>query len=188
MFSVPEQFSAASKANIDAQIALFSSLSGKIFEGVEKIVELNVNLVKHSFEESAASTKQLLAAKDPQEFFSLSTAQSQPGAEKLLSYGRQLAAIATDTQTEFKLAAETQLTEHHRKIRSLFDDVSKSAPAGSEQFVSFFKTAIDQANAGYEQLNLSTKQAVAAIEANLNNTVAQISQVTEKAAPRATKK
>jgi flagellar hook-basal body complex protein FliE len=70
----------------------------------------------------------------------------------------------------------------------LFDEVSKNAPAGSEQFVSFFKTAITNMNSGYEQLSKTTKQAVDTIEANLNNTVAQISQATEKATPRATKK
>jgi hypothetical protein len=70
----------------------------------------------------------------------------------------------------------------------LFDEVSKNAPAGSEQFVSFFKTAITNMNSGYEQLSKTTKQAVDAIEANLNNTVAQISQATEKATPRTTKK
>jgi hypothetical protein len=43
--------------------------------------------------------------------------------------------------------------------------VTKNAPAGSETFVSAaVKTAISNANAGYEQFSKTTKQAVEAIE------------------------
>jgi len=184
MFSVPEQFSAATKANFDAQVALFSTLSSKAFEGVEKLMELNLNAVKSSLEESAANTKQLLAAKDPQEFINLSTSQAQPTTEKLLAYSRHLASIASNTQAELTQVAEGQIAETNRKVIALFDEVSKNAPAGSEQFVSYFKTAINNANAGYEQISKTTKQAVEALEANVNNTVTQLSQVGGKAVPR----
>ncbi|MFZ6692538.1 phasin family protein [Undibacterium sp. SXout20W] len=188
MFSVPEQFSAATKASFDAQIALFSLLSGKAFESVEKLVELNVNAVKSTLEESATTTKQLLSAKDPQEFFTLSTSHAQPTAEKLLAYSRHLASIASNAQSEFTSAAESQIAESNRKVQALFEEVAKNAPAGSEQFVSFFKTAITNANTGYEQFTQNTKQAVEALEANLNNTVTQISQAAKPATRASSKK
>ena len=46
MFSIPEQFSSATKASLDAQFALFTSLTGKAFESIEKIVELNLTAAK----------------------------------------------------------------------------------------------------------------------------------------------
>ncbi|MFZ6875451.1 phasin family protein [Undibacterium sp. Di27W] len=185
MSTAPEQFSAATKANFDAQLALFTNLTGKAFEGVEKFIELNLNAAKSSLEESTAATKQLLAAKDPQEFFNLTAAQAQPTAEKVLAYSRHLANIATSTQAEFTHAAEAQIAETNRKVLSLIDEVSKNAPAGSEQFVSFFKTSIDNANASYDHISKSTKQAVEALEANLNNAVTTASKV---AAPKVVKK
>ncbi|MBC3911014.1 MULTISPECIES: phasin family protein [Undibacterium] len=185
MFTAPEQLSAATKANFDAQLALFTSLTGKAFEGVEKFIELNLNAAKSSLEESSAATKQLLAAKDPQEFFNLSAAQAQPTAEKVLAYSRHLSNIASSTQAEFTHAAEAQIAETNRKILSLIDEVSKNAPAGSEQFVSFFKTSIDNANASYDHISKSTKQAVEALEANLNNAV---STATKAATPKIAKK
>ncbi|MBI3283952.1 MAG: phasin family protein [Burkholderiales bacterium] len=185
MFSVPEQFSAATKANFDAQLALMTALTGKAFEGVEKFVELNMTVAKTSFEESTATAKQLLAAKDPQEFFSLTAAQAQPVAEKVLAYSRHLANITSSTQAEFTHAAETQIAETNRKVMALIEEVSKNAPAGSEQVVELFKTAVDNANASYDHLSKTTKQAVEALEANLNSTVSHISQATNKAAPRA---
>ncbi|WP_394781515.1 TIGR01841 family phasin [Undibacterium sp.] len=188
MFSIPEQFSAASKANFDAQLALITALTGKAFESVEKFVDLNMTVAKTSLEESTAAAKQLMAAKDPQEFFSLSAAQAQPSAEKALAYGRHLATIASGAQAEFTKAAETQIAETNRKVMALIDEVSKNAPAGSENVVAMFKTAIGNANASYDHLTKTTKQAVEAMEANLSTAVAQISQATVKAAPRAAKK
>ena len=188
MFTAPEQFSAATKANFDAQLAMMTALTGKVFEGVEKFVELNMTVVKTSIEESTATAKQLLSAKDPQEFFSLSTSQVQPTAEKALAYGRHLATIASSAQAEFSLVAETQMTETNHKVLALFEEVSKNAPAGSEGVVEFVKNAIGNANAGYNHLTKTSKQAVETIEANMNTAVTQITQAANKATPRATTK
>ena len=184
MFSIPEQFSSATKANFEAQFAMFSSLTSKAFEGIEKIVELNLTAAKATLEESAATTKQLLSAKDPQEFFSLTAAQAQPSAEKAIAYGRHLAAIASGTQAEFSKAAETQIAETNRKVISLVEEVSKNAPAGSENAVALLKSAIGNANAGYEQFSKTSKQAVEAIETNLTSAVNQLSQAASKVASK----
>ena len=185
MFSIPEQFSSATKSNLEAQFALFSSLTGKAFESIEKIVELNLTAAKATLEESTATTKQLLAAKDPQEFFSLSAAQAQPTAEKAIAYGRHLAAITSGAQAEFSKAAESQIAETNRKVISLVEEVTNNAPAGSENAVALFKSAIGNANAGYEQFTKSSKQAVETIEANLASAVSQFTQAAAKAAPQA---
>ena len=180
MFAIPEQFSNATKASFESQFAIFSSLTAKAFEGVEKLVELNITAAKASLEESSNSARQLLAAKDPQEFFSLSAAQMQPSAEKAMSYSREVAAITAGTQAEFTKAAETQIAETNRKVISLVDEVSKNAPAGSENVVAAFKASLGNANAGYEQMTKSTKQAVQAIETNVNAAVTQFTQAAQK--------
>ena len=184
MFSIPEQFSSATKTNLEAQFALFSSLTSKAFEGIEKIVELNLTAAKATLEESTAAAKQLLSAKDPQEFFSLSAAQAQPSAEKAIAYGRHLAAITSGPQAEFSKAAESQIAETNRKVLSLVEEVTKNAPAGSENAVAILKSAIGNANAGYEQFSKTSKQAVEAIEANLASAVNQFTQAAEKVVPR----
>jgi phasin family protein len=187
MFAIPEQFSVATKANFDTQLALITALTNKAFESMEKFVDLNMNVVKASLEESSATTKQLLAAKDPQEFFSLTAAKAQPNAEKAIAYGRHLASIATATQAEFTKAAEAQIADTSRKVIALVDDVSKNAPAGSENAIALLKSAIGNANAGYEQLTKTTKQAVETIEGNMNTAVSQFSAAAEKTTARAKK-
>lgn len=181
MFAIPEQFSNATKANLESQFALMSSLTSKTFESMEKLVELNINTARATLSDSSSAARQLLAAKDPQEFFQLSAAQAQPNAEKALTYSRQLASIASGTGAEFSKAAEGQIVEANRKVIALVDEVSKNAPAGSETFVAAVKTAISNANAGYEQFSKTTKQAVEAIESNLNAAISQYSNVAAKA-------
>ncbi|WP_426343624.1 TIGR01841 family phasin [Pseudoduganella sp. R-32] len=184
MFAIPEQFSNATKANFESQFALFSSLTNKAFEGVEKFVDLNITAAKASLEESSVATKQLLAAKDPQEFFTLTAAQAQPVAEKAIAYGRHLASIATGTGAEFSKAAESQIAETNRKVISLVDEVSKNAPAGSESAVALFKSALNNANAGYEQFTKSAKAAAETFEANVNAAVNQFTAVAANGAKK----
>lgn len=187
MFTFPEQFSSVAKANVEAQLSLLTNLTSKAFEGVEKVVDLNLNAAKASLEDSSVAAKQLLSAKDAQEFFSLSAAQAQPNAAKAIAYSRHLAGIATSVQAEFTRAAEEQIAQAGRKVSELVEDVSKNAPAGSENVIALVKSAIGNANAGYEQFSKTTKQAVETIEANMNTAVGQFSQAAEKASNRARK-
>ena len=98
----------------------------------------------------------------------------------------ELASIASGTGAEFSKAAESQIVEANRKVISLVDEVSKNAPAGSENFVAAVKTAISNANAGYEQFSKTSKQAVEAIETNVNAAVSQFSANAAKATNSAT--
>jgi len=189
MFAVPEQFSAATKTNFDAFFTTYTDMTNKAFEGVSKVVDLHLNLARTSLEDSAVAAKQLLAAKDPQEFFAVSAAQAQPSTDKALAYGRQLASIASSTQAELSKAAEAQIAETNRKVIALVDEVSKNAPAGSENVIAFVKSSIGNANAnaGYEQLTKTTKQAVEAMEVNVASTVNEMTKTAEKAVSRAKK-
>ena len=187
MFTIPEQFSAATKHQFEAQLAILNSLASTTFDSVQKIVDLNLNAAKTSLQESSATAQKLATAKDPQEFFSLSASHAQPNAEKALAYGRHLASIATSTQAEFTKAAETQIAETNRKVLSLIDELSKNAPAGSENAISILKSAIGNANAGYEQLSKTTKQAVEALEGNLNAAANQFVKKKKKTTTRSRK-
>ena len=187
MFSFQEQFSAATKAHFEAQLALINTLTTTAFAGVEKVIELNMSAAKASLEESSGTAKQLIGAKDAQEFLSLTAAQAKPNADKAAAYGRHLSSIASGTQAELTKAAEAQIAETSRRINGLIDEVSKNAPAGSENAIAILKSVIGNANAGYEQLNKTTKQAVESLEANINNAATQFAQTADKAS-RATKK
>jgi phasin family protein len=133
-------------------------------------------------EDSTVVLQQLMSSKDPQEALSRAAAQAQPTAAKAIAYSRHLAGIVSNAQAEFTRVAEEQVSETGRKFSALIDDVSKNAPAGSENVVAIMKSAIGNASAGYEQLTKTTKQAVEVIEANMSTAVNQFSQAAEQTA------
>lgn len=187
MFATQEQFSSAAKANLEAQFAAASELASRTFAGVSQLLDLNVNAAKASLEHTAAAAQQILAAKDPREFFTLSAAQTQPAAEKMLAYSRSLASIASATQAEMIASAEARVAEVTRQVNGLIDDLMKNAPAGSENAVALLKSTINNASAGYEQLTRSVKQATETIEENFSKASKQFTQTAEKATGRAKK-
>jgi phasin family protein len=187
MFATQEQFSSATKANLEAQFAAASEMASKAFATVTQLVDLNISTVKASLEHSSATAQQLLSARDPKEFFALSAAQTQPAAEKLLAYSRSVATIASATQAEMIKSAESQVADASRKVNTLIDDLVKNAPAGSENAVAMLKSALNNANSGYEQLTRSVKQATETIEDNFSKASKQFTQPAEKAASRSKK-
>ncbi len=161
--TTPEEFTAAYSGSLDT----FFALSRKAFEGVEKLVELNLNVAKATLQESASRTKELMALKDPQELLTFQASQLQPSAEKMVAYSRHLYDIATATQAEFTRVAEAQFSETNQRLVSLIDSASKNAPAGSETAVAMVKSAMAAANSAYDSINKATKQAVEMAEANV---------------------
>jgi phasin family protein len=180
MYTTPEQFISATKSGLEAQFAAITAFNKKAFDGLEQFVSLNVNAAKATFEEGTATAQQLINAKDAQEFINLTSAQAKPNADKALAYSRHLASIATATQQEFTKAVESHIAETNAKVVSLIDEVTKNAPAGSEQAVTALKTVVGNISAGYEQLTKSTKQAVQTLEENLANATKQFTQAADK--------
>jgi phasin family protein len=182
MFPNNEQFANAAKTTFATQLSVLTALTTNAFESMEKVMDLNLNAAKASMEESAATARQLLFAKDPQEFLSLTVAQAQPTAAKAIAYSRHLAGIAAAAKADFTRAAEEQIAETGRKVSAMVDEVAKNAPAGSENAIAMMKSAIGNANVGYAQFTKSTKQAAEVVEANLNIAVNQFSQAAEQTA------
>ena len=179
----PEQFAAAQKANLET---LFG-LTTKAFEGVEKLVELNLQVVKSTIAESQENAQRALSVKDAQELLALQASLTQPVAEKVLSYGRHLYEIASATQAEFARVAEAQYEEQNKKVQALVENDAKNAPAGSETAVAVIKSAITAANTTYETVHKATKQAVEIAESNFNAAATAASKAASQAAAQASR-
>lgn len=180
MFKNTDQFSASTKASVDAQLTAMNDFANKAFQSVAELVELNISTAKASLEHASAAAHQLMAAKDPQEVIALTSSQAQPNAEKALAYGKHLASITAKAQADFTKAAEARLAETTRHVSTLIDDLSKSAPAGSEKAIEMLKATIVNANVGYEQLSKATKQATETMEEKISEAVKHFAPATEK--------
>lgn len=165
-----EQVLAANKANVET---LFG-LTGKAFEGVEKLVELNLAASRALLAESASQTQTVLNAKDPQELLALQSGLLQPLSEKAASYSREIYDIAAVTSAEFGKTFEAQIAEAQKKFLDVVDSTSQNAPAGSETAVALMKSAVAAANNVLETAQKSAKQAAALAESNFKAATATV--------------
>ena len=172
-----EQIVASHKANLET---LFG-LTAKAFEGVEKIVELNMTASKAALSEVAGHTQSVLSVKDVQELIALQSGLMQPLAEKTAAYSRHLYDIATSTSAEFTKAAEGQAAEAQSKFASLIDNAAKNAPAGSEAAVAILKSSVSAATNALESVQKAVKQATEVAEANFQSVAASATSVAKQA-------
>jgi phasin family protein len=175
-----EQVIASHKANIET---LFG-LTNKAFEGVEKIVELNMTASKAALSEAATHTQTMLSVKDAQELLALQSNLLQPLAEKTAAYSRHLYDIATATSAEFTKNAEAQASDVQKKIAGMVDSAAKNAPAGSESMVAIMKSSVAAANNALESVQKAVKQATEVAEANFNAVAATATNATKAAAAK----
>jgi phasin family protein len=175
-----EQVVASHKANIET---LFG-LTNKAFEGVEKIVELNLTASKAALAEAADHTQSMMSVKDAQELLALQSGLMQPLAEKAAAYSRHLYDIATSSSAEFTKTVEAQAADAQKKFAGLVDSAAKNAPAGSESMVAMMKSSVAAANNALESVQKAVKQATEVAEANFNSVAATATNATKQAAKK----
>ena len=172
-----EQIMASHKANVET---LFG-LTNKAFEGVEKIVELNLTASKAALAEIGDHAKAVLSVKDAQELLTLQSGLMQPLAEKTAAYSRHLYDIASGSTAEFSKAFEEQASDSQKKFMGLVDTAAKNAPAGSETAVAVMKSAVAAANNALESVQKAVKQATEVAESNFNTVAANAVNATKSA-------
>ncbi len=173
----PEQLVASQKANMET----LYGLTTKAFEGVEKLVELNLQATKAALAESQAHANAMLSVKDAQELIALQAGLFQPLAEKAAAYSRHLYDIASGTGAEFSKAFESKVAEAQAQFASLVDNAAKNAPAGSETAVAMMKSAVAAANNAYESVQKVVKQATDVAQANMEAVAASATNATKTA-------
>jgi len=157
-----EQLMAAHKSNVE----ILFGLTSKAFEGVEKLVELNLQVAKAAMSEVADNAKASLSVKDAQELMALQAGLLQPVAEKAAAYSRHLYDIAASTGAEVTKVAEATTADAQKKFMSMVDSAVKNAPAGSENVAALVKSAVAAANNAFDGVQKATKQATDVAEAN----------------------
>ena len=180
MALTPDQILAAHRANLETLVGL----TNKAFEGVEKLVELNVAATRAALNDAATNAKSVLDAKNAQDLMSVQAGLLQPLAEKTASYSRHLYDIASGTGTEFSKVAEAKASEAQKNFASMVDAAAKNAPAGSETAVAVMKSAVSAANNAFDSVQKAVKQATDAAEANFNAMATTAADAAKTATPR----
>lgn len=157
-----EQIMAAQRSNLETLLGL----TQKAFEGVEKLVELNLQVARASMDEAASNARSAMSVKDAQDLLNLQASLLQPAAEKAASYSKHVYDIAQSTGAEISKVAESQMADMQQKMMGMVDAMAKNAPAGSENATALVKTAVAAANNAFESVHRAAKQAADVAEAN----------------------
>ena len=176
----PEQLMSTQRANAST----FFGLTEKAFEGMEKLINLNVAASKAAINETMKHANSLMTIKDPQEFISIQTSMFQPMAEKMTSYGRHVYDITTATNSEFTKSAEDKFAEAQHTISSLIESTSKNAPAGTESAVAMLKSAYAAGTNAMESIQKAVKHAAEVAESNIQTATHSAVNATKSAAKK----
>ena len=159
----PEQFAAANKAAVDSLLAVANTA----LASAERIATLNLETARSVLEDSAASAKAMMAAKDVKEAVAIQASLAQPGVEKAVAYGKSVYEISAQTQEELSKMVEAQFGDFQKTVAGLLDKAAKSAPAGSDVAVAAVKSAIAAASSAFDNMNKAAKQVAEIAEANV---------------------
>lgn len=165
MNNVNAQFADIAKSNVASAV----EAADAAFNGVEKLVDLQLKVAKNSLSQGAENLKALVSVKDVQELVKVQASLAMPALESAVAYANAAYGIMSETGNVFAKMAESQISASNEKITSAVEEFSKSAPAGSESGVALVKSALTAANAAYETASKAAKQAVAAVEQNVQS-------------------
>lgn len=163
MSAVPQQILVNQKATVDN----FLAFQEAVFNGFEKLVDLNLKVVRASLDEAGQKTQEAMGVKDVQEAVNFASGLVQPNADKVAAYGKHVYDIVAGMQASITKLTEEQISQAQRQLDETVDQLAKNAPTGSEGAVALMKSSLATANSAYESAAKVARQASEAAESNI---------------------
>jgi len=141
------------------------SLSEAALENAQKLAELNYAASKDALVNTQDSIQQVMTAKDPQQVADLIGADAlQTATSHAAAYQKKVTKVLRDSNKEFANVVDASIDQMQASIQDWVNTTTASAPAGSEMFVSSFKTVYGTMMQSFEQFRAATKEALITAE------------------------
>lgn len=183
MSALPQNIIANQKATLDN----FLAIQGAFLNGFEKLVDLNVKVLKASFDEVSQKSKEAAELQDVQEAMQFSANLLQPNAEKAMAYGKHVYDVLSGVQVDVTKLTEAQLAQFQKQVSEAIEQLAKNAPAGSESAVALLKSSLASANSAYDAVAKSARQAAEVAESNITAATDATLKVAREATTATTK-
>jgi hypothetical protein len=144
------------------QFELCSAFNAKALASMTKLSELNMHTIQGALENSSKAMQQL-SSDQPS-----ASDQAQLAIDAARAYGKQVAGIAFDMRTESTHLMQNSISAVHAQVDSYIADLTKEAPDAASGALQLVRTAIGNANKGYDQLMMTSEQAAQAVVDSLN--------------------
>jgi phasin family protein len=142
MFSTNNQEnSPAAKEALDSQVSYINDVTQKMFAGLQKVGELNLQLAQNIMKASVQSTQQALKGSSPTEAMAATAATMQPITESTQQYATALQEIAAGLQVDIADVTEKHLPEAKRTATTLVQEVQQRGLQQAERLQSTFQEA-----------------------------------------------
>jgi phasin family protein len=164
------------------------SLGEAALENAQKLAELSYAASKDALVSTQDGIQQVLTAKDPKEVTELLSIDSfQTAGDQAVAYQKKVTKVLRDSNKEFANVIEANMDEMQEGVQEWVNTVTANAPAGSDVFVSSFKTIFGSTMQSFEQFRAASKDAFISAEKSVDqafNTVqGQVAQVKKAATP-----
>jgi phasin family protein len=168
-----EQLAAAQKANAEVMTALLRTA----FNGVERLTALNMAASREFFNNTVATTQQLLSAKDANEAAKLNAELAKPNVDKWMEYSRSVYDLVGQMQKEVTSVMEAQYSTFTKNANSVVEKAKTAAPVGGDVFAATMQSMLSASTKAFDNLTGMAKQLSDIAEANM----AAANKVTGKA-------
>jgi phasin family protein len=153
-----EEVPPALKSHLEAQFSFLTDVSKKMFEGVQRISQLNVQVAQTLMEEAISNSHQLIGSTTATDYLSIATSQAQPLAEKIRSYQQHLNNIGAGVQVELSRTAERHVPETARTAAALAEEVGRRTQEETEKVTQRQKAAFDKVSKPINDAQDSSQQ------------------------------
>ncbi|PJX22518.1 Phasin (PHA-granule associated protein) [Advenella sp. S44] len=177
MSAIPQQLINRQKSALNAAVAF----QGSLFNGFEKLVDLNLKVIKATLGEVAEQSQQVAGLKDPQEAAAYVSSLAQPNSEKAIAYSKHVYDIFSGVNNELIKLTEAQVAEGQQQFSESIDQLAKNAPTGSESAFALMKSSLATASTAYDSMNKAAKQAAEVAESNISAATNATIKATESA-------
>ncbi|MBB5020000.1 phasin family protein [Chitinivorax tropicus] len=154
MFITPEKLAELQEINFSKAIRVSNIALG----GIERLVNLQLEVTKSLIAESSEQAKSLSKVKDLQGLSSLHQEATKPSLDKALDVAKSFYEAASATQAEFAKVIEEEVVHTNKSVAELIDNLQKYAPAGSEVAINAIKTAVAAAAATYDNVTKAAQR------------------------------
>jgi hypothetical protein len=155
-------------------------------ESAQELAELNQAAAKDAMVAAQEASTQLLAIKDPQELSKLAQPEVAQEAVKYASaYQAKVNKVVRNGNKEVAQVIDASIDDARAEMVNFVTEATKTAPAGSEAFVSAFKTAFETSLQQFDQVRATTTDAFANFEKSVDAAMANIQSQSPVAKPAA---
>jgi phasin family protein len=169
------------------------SLGEAALENTQKLVELNYDASKAALINAQENFQQVITAKDPKALTELLQADNlQEIGNQAIAHQRKVTKVLRESGKEFANVVEASIEQAQAGMQDWVNTLAANAPAGSDVFVSAFKTSMNSVMQGIEQFREASKDALVTVEKSADQAFeafqSQLSQVKKTAAPAKVRK